>query len=73
MQSSYAQSAYRSSQASSGSSYTVDRLVTTLFRDLATNENMVSIPIYHKLLMVNYATKMFKILTRIDFARVRSK
>ena len=42
MQSSYAQSAY-SGRGSGGSSYTVDRLVTTVFRDLATNENMVSI------------------------------
>ena len=41
MQSSYAQSAYRGS--SSSSSYTVDRLVTTVFRDLATNESMVSV------------------------------
>lgn len=39
MQSSYGQSAYR---GSASGSYTVDRLVTTVFRDLATNENMVS-------------------------------
>ena len=30
------------SSSSGGSSYTVDRLVTTVFRDLATNENIVS-------------------------------